>query len=146
MTKWAIRFSSAGKRAGTKAVKRWQFVAFAGPNGSESQGIVDLVAIRRDHRAIVGAFRPGDLFEIVFIQIKGGSASWPTVKDMRRLRAVQRFYRAKAVVLASWKRGVEPTFHILASVSSVRDRAWRRVPASEIFGASKGRSRRPSSN
>src|SRR5580658_9849699 len=78
MTRWAIRFSSSGKRAGTKPVKRWQFVAFPGPGGAESRGIVDLVAIRRDHRPGLGVFQPGDLFEMVFVQIKGGAAAWPS--------------------------------------------------------------------
>jgi hypothetical protein len=143
ITRWAIRFSTTGKRSNTQAVKRWQFVSFAGPGGSESRGIVDLVAIRKDHRT-VEAFRPGDLFELVFIQIKGGSAPWPTVEDLRRLRAVQRFYRAKAVVLASWQRGTEPSFYVLASVSTVRTRAWRAVPAAEIFGLQRQIRRAPS--
>jgi hypothetical protein len=126
MTRWAIRFASTGKRAGSKAVKRWQFVAFAGPMGSESRGIIDLIAIRRDHRTGKGVFMAGDLFEIVFIQIKGGGAAWPSVADLARLRAVQRHYRAKAVLLASWQKGSEPTFYLLKRVSTERERAWGR--------------------
>jgi hypothetical protein len=99
MTRWAIRFASSGERAGTNASKRWQFVGFAGPNGSESRGIVDLVAIRRDHLTSDKSFRIGDLFEIVFVQIKGGGAPWPTFDDVKRLRAVQRIGDRLARVL-----------------------------------------------
>ena len=84
MTRWAIRFSSTGKRAGTNIAKRWQFVGFAGPNGAESRGIVDILAIRRDHRPTSGVLRPGDLFEIVLVQIKGGTAPWPTPQPRPR--------------------------------------------------------------
>jgi len=129
MTRWAIRFSTTGKRSGTAAVKRWQFIAFAGPLGGESRGIVDLIAVRRDHRATMGLpFLRGDLFEIVFVQIKGGGAAWPTVNDVARLKAMQRRYRAKAVVLASWRKGAEPTFYVL------KRGAWEKDSAASIFG------------
>lgn len=139
MTRWAIRFASSGGRAGTSASKRWQFVGFAGPNGSESRGIVDLVAIRRDHLTTDKSFRIGDLFEIVFVQIKGGGAPWPTFDDVKRLRAVQRYYRGKAVVLASWKKGAEPTFYLLKRLSEDRHVTWLETPAVAIFGQSRRR-------
>jgi hypothetical protein len=136
MTRWAIRFASNGKRAGSKTAKRWQFVAFAGPMGSESRGIVDLIAIRRDHGPCSDVFLPGDLFEIVLIQIKGGSAAWPSLADLKRLRAVQRRYRAKAVVLASWQKGAEPLFYKMHRVSPERAKAWVEVASIEVFGKS----------
>jgi hypothetical protein len=135
MTRWAIRYASTGKRAGTRAVKRWQFVAFPGPQGRESRGIVDLIAIRRDHCATAAPLRPGDLFEIVLVQIKGGSAAWPSVSDLERLVAVRRRYRAKAVVLASWQRGAEPRFYVLRRVAPRRGEAGREVAAVEVFGS-----------
>jgi hypothetical protein len=134
MTRWAIRFSTTGKRAGTLAVKLWQFVAFPGPAGSESRGIVDMVAIRRDHREAPEPFLPGDLFEIVLVQIKGGSAPWPSQTDLRRLRAVGRRYRARAIVLAAWKKGTEPTFYVLKRSVIDRRKAWREVSAAVAFG------------
>ena len=135
MTRWAIRYASTGKRSGTRAAKRWQFIAFAGAMGAESRGIVDLVAIRRDHTtAPGGVFLPGDLFEIVLVQIKGGGAAWPSVRDLTRLRAVQRRYRAKAVVLAAWQKGAEPRFHLMRRVSADRGRAWAEVKAVDVFG------------
>jgi hypothetical protein len=134
MTRWAIRFASTGKRSGTKAAKRWQFVAFAGPMASESRGIVDLIAIRRDHRTVGGGHMPGDLFEIIFIQIKGGGAAWPSLTDLKRLRAVQRRYRATAVVLASWQKGAEPRFYKMRRVSTQRAKAWAEVTSTDVFG------------
>ena len=133
MTRWAIRFSSGGKRSGTRASKRWQFVTFPGPAGAESRGIVDLVAIRRDHRPRIGVFEPGDLFEIVLVQIKGGAAAWPSLSALARLKAVGRRYGAQ-VVLAAWKKGAEPTFHRLKSVSTERSKAWVEVEAVDVFG------------
>ena len=134
MTRWAIRFASSGKRAGTSASKRWQFVGFAGPNGAESRGIVDLLAIRRDHVTTDHRFLIGDLFEIVLVQIKGGTAPWPTFNDMKRLRAVQRYYRAKAVVLASWQKGSEPRFYVLKRLTAARTVVWAESSPVAIFG------------
>ncbi len=75
MTKWSIAFDTGGKRVGEKPVKagrRWQLVAFNGPHGRESRGIVDFIAIRKDHREHGQApFKRGDLFEIVLVQVKG---------------------------------------------------------------------------
>jgi hypothetical protein len=42
MTKWLI--------ARTKSRTDWQLVEFPGQRGGESRGIVDLLAIRKDHR------------------------------------------------------------------------------------------------
>jgi hypothetical protein len=52
---------------------KWQLVGFAGPNGGESVGIVDLLAIRKDHRPKSSRHNRGDCFDIVLIQFKGGS-------------------------------------------------------------------------
>ncbi len=92
-----------------------------------------MLAIRRDSRTAKAEFRPGDLFEIILVQIKGGSAAWPTASDIKRLRAVRRHYRARAVVLASWRKGPEPTFFVLKPVSPVPRRAWREAKAADIF-------------
>lgn len=116
-----------------RAFKRWQFVAFGGPSGAESRGIVDLLAIRRSHRAINPPLKPGDLFEIVLIQIKGGTARDPTPTDVQRLRAVKAHYDARAVVLASWRKGAEPTFRVLTSGAGAR--AWKPLDVLDIFGA-----------
>ncbi len=133
MVKWAIRYSTTAGRLRAREIKRWQFVSFVGPQAAESRGIVDLVAIRRDHKSNSGVFRPGDLFEMVLIQIKGGDSAWPTLSDLKRLRAVSRRYGAKAVVLASWRRASSLDFYTLSSASNDRRRAWRQVDPRSVF-------------
>jgi hypothetical protein len=47
---------------------------------------------------------------------------------------VQRHYRAKAVVLATWKKGAEPRFFLLDRVCANHDLAWRETSAAQLFG------------
>src|SRR3990170_160580 len=78
MTRWHIGFVTNGKRLGSAKVKptrRWQLVGFPGPAGRESTGIVDLLAIRKNHQKPKPPFKRGDLFEIILIQIEGGGAN-----------------------------------------------------------------------
>ena len=81
---------------------RWQLVEFTGKKGHESIGIVDILAIRKDHERMVKkvGLKPGDLFEMILIQVKGGGASWPSLDDIRRLQVLRRYYNAKEVILA----------------------------------------------
>jgi hypothetical protein len=53
---------------------RWQLVTFCGTAGGESVGVVDLMAIRKDHGKPLPGTKRGDNFQIVLIQVKGGSA------------------------------------------------------------------------
>jgi hypothetical protein len=106
MTKWEI--------ARTRQGRAWEIVNFTGPNGRESRGIVDLMAIRKDHRTSLIA--RGDFFEIIVIQVKGGGARWPTLEDIRRLRRVQNRYHARKAVLAAWSGGNTPVFYTLAAL------------------------------
>ena len=58
-----------------RVAKRWKFVSFRGPKNREFAGIVDVVAIRKDtSKSDHEILRMGDLFEIVLVQMKGGSA------------------------------------------------------------------------
>ena len=95
MTKWLITFSGGAKR-------KWRFVEFGGPTGSESRGIVDILAIRKDHGSEAAGFKRGDCFEIVFIQTKGGQAARPTDEDLRRLRRLARRITRRP---SSWRSG-----------------------------------------
>lgn len=121
MTKWLITFSH---RDGAK----WQVIHFNGPNGSESRGIVDLLAIRKDHHPNKSGLKRGDLFEIVLIQTKGGSAPRPTRQDLLRLSRVATHYHAKAVVLAEWQRTRHLAFFKLDKLQ------WKLVEPSAVFG------------
>lgn len=148
MTDWATAYKKAArtaKWANTMAKvlisknegrTTWQIVSFLGPHGCESAGIVDLLAVRKDHGPPKRGFRRGDLLEIVVIQVKGGGAAWPTTDDILRLRRVGRHYKAKYVILAEWKKGTETTFYrmkrTLPKNSYYKD-AWVEVAVSEVF-------------
>jgi hypothetical protein len=97
MTKWLVTRSY---RKGA----RWKVVDFCGSMGAESVGIVDLLAIRKDHRKGKDGLKRGDDCEIVLIQVKGGCALRPTSEDAVRLSKVGRLHRAKAIVLIEWQR------------------------------------------
>src|SRR5262245_19677393 len=130
MTRWRISFQMGGKRFGStsvKATRRWQLIGFPGPSGRESAGIVDLMAIRKNHANVNGRFKRGDLFEIILIQIKGGSARRPKMADIQRLRAVARAYNARDIVLAEWIKGRHLKFSRL--VNNYRDpkTGWEEV-------------------
>lgn len=87
----------------------WEVVNFLGSAGCESVGIVDLMAVRKDHRRDPSR-PPGDWFEIILIQVKGGTARRPDEGDIARLRLVAKRYHAREVVLAEWTVGTRPTF------------------------------------
>ena len=127
MTKWVMTRVSRGTT--------WQVVAFYGPNGSESRGIVDLVAIRKDHRTPKIPLKRGDLFEIILIQVKGGTAAWPDEVDVERLRLVAKQYRARSVLLAEWKKGSQPRFHRLREPRRLSAKnCWEPIQkASDLF-------------
>jgi hypothetical protein len=94
---------------------QWKFLDFYGKHGAESRGIVDLLAIRKDHRLpkLKGTKR-GDTFQIILIQVKSGQAARPTEEDSNRLRAVARHHGAHQVLLATWKQGKAATFEFLS--------------------------------
>jgi len=62
MTKWLISHSS-------KDGVKWQVVSFNGKSGQESKGIVDMIAIRKNHQASEASKYRGDMFEIILIQV-----------------------------------------------------------------------------
>ena len=132
--KWATTMTRVAISVASRTRKSWAVIGFLGPGGRESKGVVDLIAIRRDHKLNRG-FKRGDLFEIVLIQVKGGTAPRPTVDDVRRLRAVKRFYRAREVLLAEWHKGKGPEFSKLTerTPASFPRQAWERVDAAVVF-------------
>ena len=118
-------------RAITKKVaKRWRIVTFRGRNGGEWRGIVDALAIRKDtSRPNKDHLKRGDLFDIMVIQMKGGSAKFPTMSEKERLKAVAKYYRAKHVLLFEWKNGKRTQFYVLNNKLE-----WTKKTASELFG------------
>jgi hypothetical protein len=120
MTKWLI---TRNHKNGAK----WHVVNFLGPNNSESRGVVDLLAIRKNHRMQDSMVKRGDLFDIVLIQVKGGNAPWPTTDDITRLMAVAKYHRAKAVILSEWKPRKTLQLYLL------KRNGWTVIRPQEIF-------------
>lgn len=140
-SEWAAIVAKArhtGKMANTLAkalakryAYRWQFVDFRGPNGEESAGIVDIIAIRKSGKAptVVG-LKKLDLFDIILIQVKGGSARRPTADDVARLKVVGKKYDAQSIVLFEWNEGKKiADFHSLAD-----NNEWVLTTAASLFG------------
>jgi len=73
--------------------------------------------------------KSGDLFDIILIQMKGGSARRPSAIEIQRLIAVARRYRTKEIVLFAWKRAKGCRFYKLTNRGS-----WTLSNANEIFG------------
>ena len=93
-----------------------------GPRGGESRGVVDLIAIRKNHgEPFDGTNKRGGTFQIILIQVKGGYAAKPTAEDAK-LCAVARYHHARTVLLATWKKGKTAQFFSLG-----QNRAWRKV-------------------
>jgi hypothetical protein len=120
MTKWLI---TRNRKSGAK----WHVVNFLGPNNSESRGVVDLLAIRKDHRSHDDKVKRGDLFEIVLIQVKGGGALFPTKEDVVRLKAVAKYHHAKAIVLSEWKPRKSLQLYLL------KRHRWAIIRPQEVF-------------
>lgn len=125
MVKWLI--------TSVRVTRKWEIVNFTGPAGCESRGIVDLLAIRKDHRG--GVVGRGDFFEMILVQVKGGSAPWPTPSDIRRLHAVEKHYNVRHVVLAEWKKGHQPVCHVLSPFrrGAGLKEIWTETAAASIF-------------
>lgn len=121
MTKWLVTYT---RRKGAK----WNLVDFGGKTKSEARGIVDLIAIRKDHRQDGPGLKRGDLFEIVLIQTKGGSAPRPTLDDLARLKRVARHHRTRTIILAEWRRGE----HL--ELFKLNGSRWHSVSPDEVFG------------
>jgi hypothetical protein len=87
---------------------RWQWVDFPGPHGRESAGIVDIVAIRKRWAVPVepefAQIKHLDLFDIMLIQVKGGSARMPTIDDISRMEQVADHYGACEILLYQWNK------------------------------------------
>lgn len=129
---------STGKMANTLAKAlarrysyRWQFVDFLGPAGQESAGIVDIVAIRKSgKKPTIEGLKSLDLFDIILIQVKGGSSGMPTDEDVGRLKKVKAHYQAHDVVLFEWNKKLALTrFSILDDAQG-----WMEKSPAEIFG------------
>ncbi len=110
--RWAVTMTQVAIRRAIadKPYPRWHFVKFDGKSGGESTGVVDLIAVRKDHSEPLDGTKRGDVLQIILIQVKGGSAAKPTPEDASRLRIVARHHGACGVLLATWKKGTAARF------------------------------------
>ena len=136
--KWAVTMTKVRIRQAVSRAPfpRWHLLTFAGPGGGESRGVVDMIAVRKDHGdpPPKGAKR-GDLFQIILIQVKGGYAARPTAEDGRRLRIVARRHGACGVLLATWKKGTAAKFFSLRRRSQNGSGDWvEATDLTRVFG------------
>ena len=114
-----------------RVAKRWQFMSFRGAKKGEWKGVVDLIAIRKNTaQPDSKTLKRGDLFDVILVQVKGGSTRAPTVRDRHRLQEVAKYYHATQVVQFSWKKGEKAEFSVLQEA----DLSWKVCTGAEIFG------------
>lgn len=113
--KWATTMTQVAIRRATrkKPYPHWHFIKFVGKGGREARGVVDLVAIRKDHSDPITGLKRGDALQIVLIQAKGGTSAKPTPEDAARIRIVAKQHGAWRILLATWKKGNEARFYSL---------------------------------
>lgn len=124
--RWAITMTKVRIRR-VLSRTRWQLITFSGVAGAESVGVVDLLAVRKDHGKPMRGTKRGDALQIILIQVKGGSAAMPTLEDAKRLRLVARWHHARRVLLAAWKKGAEASFFELHPRSRRSPSEWTAV-------------------
>ena len=107
---WAKTMTQVIISQNNKAGPIWHVINFLGPGKAESRGIVDLLAIRKSHKQVELPFKRGDLFEMILIQVKGGSAKRPSADERQRLKLVAETYGAGTILLSEWKKGSKARF------------------------------------
>ena len=119
MTKWLItKYGKANVRC---------LVEFGGVTGAESYGIVDILAIRKNHKAPKDGGNRGDLFDIILVQTKGGSSRRPSDDAVDRMIKVKKHHRARAIVLGEWKKGQD------LKLSELVGRRWKETIPADVF-------------
>jgi hypothetical protein len=135
--RWAVTMTKVRIRQAVARAPypRWHLLSFCGPEGGESRGVVDLIAIRKDHATPSNGSKRGDSFQIILIQVKGGYAAKPTIEDATRLRAVARRHCARTVLLAAWKKGKAARFYSLPAKPREGDTDWTEIhDLKSVFG------------
>jgi hypothetical protein len=98
---------------------------------SVTAGVVDVIAMRKSSaKPGVAPLQAYDLFDIILIQSRGGSARSPSSSDIAMLRAVKDVYRAQAIVLFEWRLKTHSRFHVLDEAFDT----WTLTSAAKLFG------------
>ena len=121
--RWAVTMTKVRIRQ-VMSRTRWQLVTFNGKAGAESVGVVDLLAVRKDHGKPIPGTKRGDVLLVILVQIKGGSAAMPTTEDGKRLKAVATRLHAKHILLAAWKKGSRARFFSYQPKAKVKAEEW----------------------
>ena len=111
-----------------------QFVEFEGREGGESNGIVDLLAVKRnrDHKKTKNMdCNVNDLLDIIHIQVKGGSARDPTKAAKKRMLIVSKYYNCRETLLSRWNPA---KFNQVIFKRLKNNLEWEKVDAKTIFG------------
>jgi hypothetical protein len=115
----------------------WHLLTFPGPKGGEARGVVDMIAIRKDHGRPYPGTKRGDTLQIILIQVKGGHAAKPTDEDRDRLRKVAERHGAYGILLATWQKGKSARFFTLCSKDVSREvgneEKWLEVDDLTVF-------------
>lgn len=140
-SKWAVTMTKVAIRQAIADTPwpHWHLLSFTGPAGHESKGVVDLIAVRKDHGKPLPGLKVGDALQIILIQVKGGSAASPTADDAARLRIVALQHGACDTLLAAWKKGNATKFFSLRPDSEGRS-GWAPVTLEDlksVFGRRK---------
>src|SRR5665647_318690 len=88
---WARTMTKVIISRNNKKPPFWHVINFLGLGKQESGGIIDLLAIRKDHSK-TSSLPKGDGFEIILVQVKGGAARNPSPADIQRMKAVKKLY------------------------------------------------------
>jgi len=133
--KWAVTMAKVRIRQAVGAAPwpHWHLLTFPGPRGGESRGVVDMVAIRKDHGKPYPGTKRGDTFQIILIQVKGGQAAKPTDEDRDRLRRVAKRHGACGILLATWRKGKSAKFFALFGKTATTDEEWVEVDDLTVF-------------
>ena len=111
-----------------------QFVEFRGKSDGESNGIIDLLSIKKNRDKKMNSklgLQTVDLLDIIHIQVKGGNSNFPSSDEIERMSIVSKFYHCKATLLSTWnpeKFNDSPKFHSLTS-----DNKWNEVNLEDIL-------------
>ena len=111
-----------------------QFVEFKGREGGESNGIVDLLVVKknRDRKKIKNMdCNVNDLLDIIHIQVKGGSAGDPTKAAKKRMLIVSKYYNCRETLLSRWNPA---KFSQVIFKRLKNNLEWEKVDAKTIFG------------
>ena len=111
-----------------------QFVEFEGEGGGESNGIIDLLSIKKNRNEEENkkhGLDNADLLDIVHIQVKGGNSKNPTSAAIRRMKKVSNYYNCRETLLSRWNPA---KFNQVIFKRLKNNLEWEKVDAKTIFG------------